>query len=102
MNPKIKVGFVTPGYAAWVPLPNLILVAHEKYASNRALIAHELQHVKQHRKLGPFFYLAYLIGWVRAGFSYRKNWMEVEARAAETDYRMLSWAERVIKENGYA
>lgn len=101
-NVKIKVGFVTPGYAAWVPKSNLIVVADEKHATNRRLIAHELQHVKQHRKYGLFFYLAYAIGWAKAGFSYWDNWMEREAREAEQEPRMLMWADRVIKESGFA
>lgn len=98
---KIRKGFVTPGYIAWVPKPNLIIVAEERYARNQRLIAHELQHIKQHEKYGLAFYPMYLWGWIRAGFNYRRNWMEREARLAENDPAMLSWAKTVIKQNGY-
>lgn len=61
-----------------------------------ALLAHELMHVLQRDRLGPWFLCAYLLGWMRAGFRYHLNPMEVEARKAERDPDMLSWAEDLL------
>ena len=96
---KIREGFVWPPYSAWVPKRDLIIIAQERFGRNERLIAHELQHVKQHRKYGPFFYPIYALGFIRAGFSYYDNWMERQARGAESDPQMLAWAREVIKDN---
>ena len=61
-----------------------------------AFLAHELMHVLQRERLGGWFLGAYLVGWVRAGFRYRLNPMEVEARKAMRDPVMLSWAEDLL------
>lgn len=95
--PKIIVGRVPPGAVAWVPVPDLIVVRERKFASHRRLIAHELQHVIQHNVYGWMFYVHYVWGWVTAGFSYRRNWMERDARLAETDPEMLEWADQLIE-----
>ena len=99
MSLQIKVGFVWPGYAAWVPNKNTIIIAKPEYATNERLITHELAHVKQHRQYGIWFYPAYILGFIRAGFNYKNNWMEKEARKAENNPQMRRWARKVIREN---
>lgn len=96
--PRLIVGWVPPNVAAWVPVPGLIVARSAEFALRRHLIAHELQHIVQHNVYGWSFYPMYLWGWVRAGFSYRRNWMERDARLAESDPEMLEWADRLIEE----
>jgi hypothetical protein len=50
----------------------------------RPIIKHEHAHVRQWRNYGWRFPFAYAWAWVRAGFSYRNNRFEVEAREIET------------------
>jgi hypothetical protein len=47
------------------------------------LVRHETEHVRQWREYGWRFPFAYVWAWVAAGFSYRNNRFEIEARAAE-------------------
>ena len=89
----VKQG-LTPGAAAWVPLPGLIVFARPEYITIR-LLAHELQHVRQWAYEGWTFPLKYAWAWARAGFSYRDNPYEIEARRAEADTDMLLWASDV-------
>jgi len=96
---KIKVGFVWPGAIAWVPNSKTILVKEKKYAKNIRLIAHELCHCSQAKKLGPLFIPVYILRWVFAGFSYYNHPMEIEARAAELDPNYIEWSKETIKEN---
>ena len=72
-----------------------IYVREDVHLTNR-LLAHELRHIVQRDELGWGFLFAYVIAHVRAGFSYRRNSMEVQARAAEVDPVYLSWAEDVL------
>lgn len=97
-NPTIKIGFVWPGSAAWVPNANTILVRNENLATNQRLIAHELKHIKQARQLGMFFIPLYILRWVFAGFSYTNHPMERAARQAEDDHYYIQWAKEIIKE----
>lgn len=60
------------------------------------LIAHELVHVDQHRRLGVLFYPAYALAWMLAGFSYSRNKFEVEARERSHEY--VTRAMRLIEE----
>jgi hypothetical protein len=96
---KIKVGFVWPGAVAWVPNKHTILVLDDKWAKNVKLIAHELKHISQAKKLGPFFIPVYVLKWVLAGFSYKNHPMEIEAREAERNPHYLGWAREVIKQH---
>lgn len=59
-------------------------------------LAHELMHILQRERLGPWFLGAYLLGWVRVGFRYHYIPLEVEARKAMRDPVMLSWAEDLL------
>ena len=90
----IQTNAVPPGAAAWVPKKRTILV-RPQHARNKRLMAHELQHVRQAEKAA--WPLAYVIQWMRSGFSYTNMPYEVEARAAETQPHMLQWADEVIK-----
>jgi hypothetical protein len=47
------------------------------------VIRHETEHVRQWREYGWRFPFAYVWAWVAAGFSYRNNRFEIEAREAE-------------------
>jgi hypothetical protein len=49
-------------------------------------LRHEKRHVKQWRWFGyVLFPPAYLLAWILCGFSYRRNWFEVDARAHESE-----------------
>jgi hypothetical protein len=96
MMPRIKVGFVLPGSDAWVPNGETILVRSRVHARDRLLIAHELQHIVDARRLGLLWIPTYLWLWVRAGFSYRNHPLEKSARISERDPHFIAWAERVI------
>lgn len=96
---KIRVGFVWPGATAWVPNSTLILVRDKDAAKNRRLIAHELKHIEQARKLGPLFIPVYIFRWILAGFSYTNHPMEIDAREAEQTVKYVEWAKEVIGNN---
>jgi len=55
-----------------VPLPRYV-----------RLVRHETEHVRQWREYGWRFPFAYVWAWAAAGFSYRNNRFEIEAREAE-------------------
>ena len=63
-----------------------IIIAH-RGATSRRLLVHELTHVAQAARWGPFFPLAYLLAsaqaYWRGGDLYRDNVFEIAARAAE-------------------
>ena len=96
---KIRQGFVTPGYAAWVPFRRTIIY-NKNVDVTRRLIAHELVHVVQHERYGLMFYPRYFWGWVRAGFDYFYIPMEMEARKGEKESFYLSWAEELMRKHG--
>lgn len=57
-----------------------------------ALLVHEQVHREDiicHPQGGLGFYLSYFIGWVEAGFSYRKNEYEVKAYSKENEAREI-------------
>lgn len=64
---------------------------------NEYNLAHELCHVTQRELFGWRFLFVYLIGFVRGGFTYKNNPLEVEAREASSDPFYLRWARDVIK-----
>ena len=82
----VGVRWLTPGVAA-MTIGRLILLRRD-HAEDRALLAHELVHVRQWRELGPVRFLwRYLGAYLRARASglghqqaYRAIPLEVEAR----------------------
>ena len=48
------------------------------------LLAHEMHHVRQYDRLGPFFIPAYFL--LAAGYGYRRHPMEVSARRAAGEF----------------
>jgi RsiW-degrading membrane proteinase PrsW (M82 family) len=95
--PQIKVGFVWPGAVAWVPNARVILVRSPELATNLRLIAHELRHTTDAKRLGWRWIPTYVWLWARAGFSYWNHPMEIAARRAEHDELHLAWARETIR-----
>jgi hypothetical protein len=56
-----------------------------------SMIAHEHAHVRQWRNYGWRFPFAYVWAWIAAGFSYRNNRFEVEAREWENVPPHIPW-----------
>lgn len=53
----------------------------------RRLLVHELVHVAQYERLGVHgFAEEYVVGWIRAGYEYRRIPLEVEAYGVERDF----------------
>lgn len=86
---------VPPGFAAWVPLPRLILVAHSELLHPEQL-AHELRHVIQAERYGVWWPFAYLAQWLAAGRRYDAMPFELEADAAMNDPWYLAWGSAVM------
>lgn len=61
----------------------LILEPNKPLPRYLRLVRHEHTHVRQWREYGWTFPFRYLWAWIAAGFSYRGNRFEVEAREAE-------------------
>lgn len=96
---KVKIVVIDKfigNFVAIVPFPNTILVVKE-YAESAPIIAHELVHLDQWERYGWSFYPRYISGWIKAGFSYTNNPMEVEAR--ENYHRYLTLAKELINES---
>lgn len=91
----VRVPFPIPPWArAQVLLPGMILVRGD-VAVTRALIAHELEHVRQIEELGLIRYWArYLRLLIRRG--YERHPMEAEARLAEAHPSRLRAAQELI------
>jgi hypothetical protein len=57
--------------------------------ASRALMAHELVHVRQYERLGPLFLPAYLLAsawaWLKGGRAYADNAFERRARSGAED-----------------
>ena len=92
----VRTHLVPPRASAWVPVPRRVLV-RPQHATDERLIAHELQHVLQHERIGRAFLLVYVWQWVRVGFRYRAIPLEVEARRAESEPSMRAWAAELIR-----
>jgi hypothetical protein len=58
-------------------------VVRRAHRMRRPIIKHEHAHVRQWRNYGWRFPFAYVWAWIAAGFSYRNNRFEIEAREAE-------------------
>jgi hypothetical protein len=54
----------------------------QEFLSSRRWVLHELKHVEQYQRMGFWRFLA-RYGWYSLRYGYRKNPLEVEARAAE-------------------
>ncbi len=68
---------------------NLYKVSREDFLKNTPYLLHELTHVLQYQREGFVgFLLKYL--WYSIRFGYRQNPFEVEARAAQTDKKILN------------
>lgn len=66
---------------------HLYNTGHREFLSNPRWLRHELAHIKQYHELGFLGFLwAYTIESIKKG--YYQNRFEVEARAAEYDYRL--------------
>ncbi len=95
----VRVPFLIPSWvAAQVLIPGLIFVKRGVPLSRR-LIAHEIAHDDQWRRYGLAFPLVYVWEWIRAGFSYTRNRLEVEARNLERDQAYLNRAWIVIEQH---
>jgi len=96
---KIKVGFVWPGAIAWVPNKRTILVRSPELATNIRLIAHELRHITDAKRLGWRWIPTYIWLWAKYDFNYHAHPMERAARLAEQDPNYIEWAKQVIQAN---
>lgn len=74
------------GFVAITPSARVIIWRDWKSYHTTALLAHEAEHTKQHRRFGPFFLPVYLAcsawAWVTGRGAYRGNALEVAARKA--------------------
>jgi hypothetical protein len=85
----VDVPCLTPGVAA-MTLGPLILLRRD-HADDRALLAHELVHVRQWRELGPIRFLwRYLGAYVRGRFAGLGHQRAYEAIPLEVEARRLA------------
>lgn len=91
----IRVGWVPPGSAAWVPRKRLIVIRDPVYLYT-ALVAHELRHVLQRERLGWKFLWTYIWQWARDGFDYHDIDMEERAVDDADHPGLVAWAEELI------
>lgn len=91
----IKVPRLWPPWVS-ARVSNRTIYVTERTRLTTKLLAHELCHVIQRERLGAGFLFVYLLGWIEAGFVYKDNPLELEARDAEQDPFYLSWAERIL------
>jgi hypothetical protein len=98
--PNVRIEFVDKLWPDWVAarVSNRTIYIVRGERVTRTFIAHELCHVMQRHRLSWRFLGAYLLGWARAGFKYRDNYLEVEARLAEWNPFYLKWADDIIEE----
>lgn len=77
-----RTGFWAITLPLWTPTI-YVLAEHQ---ADSALLAHELVHVEQIRRMGRVkFLVTYL--WYQLVYGYQENPLEIEARAAERQYR---------------
>jgi len=98
MTRILRVPFLIPTWAAaQVLLPRTIFVQSSANLTVR-LVAHELVHVDQIKRLGLLrYWVKYL--WLLAKFGYGDHPMEIEARALETTIEWRKRAKRVLEVN---
>lgn len=79
----------------WVPVERLLpkwagaqcwggVVLTRRETPPLLTLFHEDRHSTQWALLGPLFPVAYAVAWMVAGFSYRDNWFERDARIYST------------------
>lgn len=72
----------------------VIIFRDHGVAMQRFSMRHEMEHVRQYRRLGPFFLIAYgaasLISVLRGYRAYDENYFEIKAREAERDENQIS------------
>jgi hypothetical protein len=95
----IRLPFLLPRWAAaQVLLPGKVFVRSGVVVTRR-LLAHELVHVEQLRRMGILrFWWTYLILLLRHG--YREHPMELDAIVRSAEPRFLQWAERLLQGSG--
>lgn len=63
-----------------ITVPPVGIFMCEKTKDDANVKQHELLHWGQYHRMGTLgFYGNYIGGWIMAGFSYNRNWMEQEA-----------------------
>ncbi|MDX1607744.1 MAG: hypothetical protein R3251_00840 [Candidatus Spechtbacterales bacterium] len=71
---------------AAITLPPVGIFLCEDNFNNELIRTHELVHWQQYQRTSSFgFYARYIWGWVKVGFDYEDNPMEVEAREKATN-----------------
>jgi hypothetical protein len=78
--PVLIVRRLAPSWAVGQAIGDTVLVV-EGYEGDAGVIAHELVHVQQYRRLGLRFFPAYFLEYARNG--YELNAFEREAREAQ-------------------
>ena len=91
-----RVPWLIPGWAQAQAWPHLVLI-RRGVPLTEALLAHELAHVEQWRRLGL---IAFIWNYCRDFFhyGYADHPLEKEARAATADPRYRSWARQLLQE----
>lgn len=91
----IRLPFLVPRWVvAQVLLPERVFVRRGAKLSRR-LLAHELVHVEQLRRMGLLrFWWTYLVLLIRCG--YREHPMEFDAVVRSAEPRFLDWADAVM------
>jgi hypothetical protein len=91
----VRLPFLLPRWAAaQVLVPGRVFVRRGVRLSRR-LLAHELVHVDQLRRLGiPRYWWTYLILLMRCG--YREHPLEFDAIVRSAEPRFLEWAEDLL------
>jgi len=98
LRPRVRlrrVPWLIPGWARAQAWPRLILI-RRGVPLTEALLAHELAHVDQWRRLGALaFVWRYCLDFYRYG--YAAHPLEEEARAAATEPRYRNWARLLLQ-----
>ncbi len=93
-----RVPWLLPTWAQAQAWPRLILI-RRGVPLTEALLAHELAHVDQWRRLGPVVFVwRYCLDFWRYG--YTDHPLEEEARAAAADPIYRRWARLLLQEHG--
>ena len=72
--------FLCGGWWKGITLPPFGIWICKAQLNDPHIRAHELVHWQQYKEFSAIgFYVNYVWGWMRGGFSYENNWMEKEA-----------------------
>jgi hypothetical protein len=95
----VRLPILLPRWAAaQVLLPGRVFVRRGVDLTRR-LLAHELVHVEQMRRLGLLrYWFTYLVLLVRCG--YREHPMELDAIVCAAEPRFLQWADTLLASEG--